>query len=511
MTLPDPLLRTIRRLATNVVRPHHTCARIATITFVFLALSPTFIFGQSAPEAKALELVGYHDLQGRSAYQPTLHRQGQRWIAYIGHHGGSGGMPYNALTGTAESNGTSIVEVTDPRHPVYLHHIPGPVGTNGVSEGAQMTRVCDGKDLPKGDPRKTYLLRTSGRTKHEVYDVSDPARPMLLTQINGLVDTHKSWWECDTGIAYLVSGDPQWRKSEIPGFPPLDLMTKVYDLSDPVNPVFIRDFGLSGQEPGAVGPVPPAVHGMMSTGPRGNRIYFAYGAARSGMLQIVDREKLLKGPKEPSPQNLSYPEVSRMYVPSYNGVHSAFPLMGIEVEDFAKSEGAGKASKFDFVVLTGETLANECKEPRQVVRIVDVTDEQHPVGASTWAVPEENSNFCSRGGRFGPHATNESFSMLFYGKLVFISYFNAGVRVLDVRNPFLPHEVAYYIPAITGATEKRCIQVNGEDRCKAAIQTNNVEVDDRGYVYIVDRANTGLHILKLTGEARKIVGLQSSR
>jgi hypothetical protein len=30
--------------------------------------------------------------------------------------------------------------------------------------------------------------------------------------------------------------------------------------------------------------------------------------------------------------------------------------------------------------------------------------------------------------------------------------------------------------------------VNGEDRCKTAIQTNNVEVDNRGYVYIVDRA-----------------------
>jgi len=36
-----------------------------------------------------------------------------------------------------------------------------------------------------------------------------------------------------------------------------------------------------------------------------------------------------------------------------------------------------------------------------------------------------------------------------------------------------------------------------------SIQTNNVEVDARGYVYIVDRANTGLHMLELTGEARK--------
>jgi hypothetical protein len=50
--------------------------------------------------------------------------------------------------------------------------------------------------------------------------------------------------------------------------------------------------------------------------------------------------------------------------------------------------------------------------------------------------------------------------------------------------------------------------VNGEDRCKVAIQTNNVETDDRGYIYIVDRANTGMHILELTGEARTLAGLR---
>ena len=40
-----------------------------------------------------------------------------------------------------------------------------------------------------------------------------------------------------------------------------------------------------------------------------------------------------------------------------------------------------------------------------------------------------------------------------------------------------------------------------------AIQTNNVEVDDRGYIYAVDRANTGMEILELTGEARSIANL----
>lgn len=41
-----------------------------------------------------------------------------------------------------------------------------------------------------------------------------------------------------------------------------------------------------------------------------------------------------------------------------------------------------------------------------------------------------------------------------------------------------------------------------------AIQTNNVEVDDRGYIYIVDRANSGMHVLELTGDARKVANFR---
>src|SRR2546428_11345109 len=71
----------------------------------------------AAPESKDMQLVGYNDLQARSAYQPTIKKQGNRYIAYIGHHGGE--KP-NALTGKVEKNGTSIVDVTKPRQPKYL-------------------------------------------------------------------------------------------------------------------------------------------------------------------------------------------------------------------------------------------------------------------------------------------------------------------------------------------------------------------------------------------------------
>jgi hypothetical protein len=35
--------------------------------------------------------------------------------------------------------------------------------------------------------------------------------------------------------------------------------------------------------------------------------------------------------------------------------------------------------------------------------------------------------------------------------------------------------------------------------------TNNVELDNRGYVYVVDRNGAGLDILRVTGKARRIV------
>ena len=74
-----------------------------------------------------MTLVGSNDLQARSAYQPVIQKQGNRWIAYIGHHGGE--MP-NLLTGELEPNGTSIVDVTNVKQPKYIAHIPGAKDAN---------------------------------------------------------------------------------------------------------------------------------------------------------------------------------------------------------------------------------------------------------------------------------------------------------------------------------------------------------------------------------------------
>src|SRR5205823_2148074 len=127
--------------------------RKSHLGIALLLFGAATVAAQQKVEKSNMDLVGYSDLQARSAYQPTLHQQGNRWIAYIGHHGGS---QRNALTGMQENNGTSIVDVTNPRQPKYLAHIPGEPARPGGGEsgGAQMARVCDGSALPRADKSK---------------------------------------------------------------------------------------------------------------------------------------------------------------------------------------------------------------------------------------------------------------------------------------------------------------------------------------------------------------------
>ena len=240
-------------------------------------------------------------------------------------------------------------------------------------------------------------------------------------------------------------------------------MTQVYDLSDPAHPVKIRDFGLPGQEPGSTGAVPTELHGPISTGPEGNRVYFGYGTNKGGFLQIVDREKLLNGPKEPTPDNLRLPEISRLAMSALNGAHTVFPMKGMPIAEFANDKD-GKTR--DIVMIVDEAILNECNEPRQMVWFADVTVENRPMMISSFTVPESSGSFCERGGRFGSHSSNESMAPVYYKKMAFIAFFNAGVRALDIRDPYHPKEVGYFIPSITATTDKRCVTIDGKDRCK---------------------------------------------
>ena len=56
-----------------------------------------------------------------------------------------------------------------------------------------------------------------------------------------------------------------------------------------------------------------------------------------------------------------------------------------------------------------------------------------------------------------------------------------GLRVVAIRHPEFPEEVGYFIPETVGG--------------EASPQSNGVEADDRGLIYLLDR-NVGLDILE---------------
>ena len=69
--------------------------------------------------------------------------------------------------------------------------------------------------------------------------------------------------------------------------------------------------------------------------------------------------------------------------------------------------------------------------------------------------------------------------------LIFGTFFNGGVRVHDVSDPFRPEEVAYYVPDAPRGSRA------------GAVQINDVLVDERRIVYAVDRLIGGLYLLEL--------------
>jgi len=451
-------------------------------------------------EARNVRLVAHHDLQGRSAYHPIPHRYGDRIILFVGHHAGDA---VNSLTGEVETNGMSVLDVTDPAAPVLLHHEP----PSGEATYTQHVQVCDGDALPNGDPEKTYLIRTSGRVGAEILDATDPANPEFMSTIydvgaleDGRRDTHKIQWECESGIAYL-NGTPQdWRVRVL----------QVFDVGNPDEPSHIRDFALDGWQPGGSRREVTGLHQPFAVG---NRVYLGYGSSEEGVVQILDRDKLVYGDPNvedrfaPTAENLAYPEISRMNMPTYYGAHTAKPIYGMEIADYADN---GEHRVVDLLLLVSEETTDRCASDRDMMFLVDITQEDKPFTISSFQVPEEPGDFCNRGIRFGPHSPHDAYHPNFDKSLVVLAYFNAGVRVVDIRDPFRPTEVGYFVPQITETTFEMCSRdgaTGGDEICETQVQTNNVNLDDRGYIYALDRAGTGLHILELTGEAREIAGL----
>ncbi|MGC1886768.1 MAG: hypothetical protein WA709_11825 [Stellaceae bacterium] len=536
-----------------------------------------------------MQVVGFSDNQGRaSSDDGWIEDQNGRYIAYIAN---SPGSAYNPLTGQTESNGTSLIDVTNPANPVYLDHIPSifPV-TNTAGSGATHVAVCGGNTLA-GDlyPNHWFMVRHSGSLNQEIWDVTNPRAPFLISILLGgpsmqttaqgqsvtnvgasltsnqfLTANHHIWWECDTGIAYMIAqsdsdGFPVWNESGSKQH------IYIFDLHDPHNPVFIREWGLVGQQPGAAtsagyvscynGPGPncyegftnpPAgVHQAYSAGlynvntsvqypttgvPVLHEVYFPYGVGQDGVVQITDRDKLLDGctvstnsdcANFPTQGDLLYPQISYVTMKPSQGGHTSIPIFGVPIPqtqtNWVASSVAGTPQTWDLLAITSEQTANDCapqdwKNPT----LLDITPTPNANGVLTQAVwpfatlalGQFPGNFCEKGARFGIHELNREIYAPYYGKIIVAAYFNAGIQVWDIRDPTSPRRIAYFIQAPNGNTLPNCASAGGilpTTYCPNATFSDLGEVDDRGYIYNMDRAGSGVTVLQLKGNAAQVI------
>ena len=154
-----------------------------------------------------------------------------------------------------------------------------------------------------------------------------------------------------------------------------------------------------------------------------------------------------------------------------------------------------------FCLHSEEGTGSDMNPPRAAMRtkayMIDVTDafgSEVATVVETWQVP--NEGYVYKGGRFGPHQFNETIDSkynTFEDRIAYFAYFNAGVRAVDISNPYDLKEIGYYVPE----KNENTLPVSGGQI--PTMQINDVTVDYRGLILASDRVGTGFYILEYTG------------
>lgn len=143
--------------------------------------------------------------------------------------------------------------------------------------------------------------------------------------------------------------------------------------------------------------------------------------------------------------------------------HSAIPLAGRDV-----------------VVVTDECIVPGRGDIEKKVWVIDVAEPYSPRVLSTLPLP--GGDFWDRGGRYGPHNLAEPRpGTACEVDRVYVTCFNAGVRVYDVSDPARPRETASFVPDAPPG--------------QPVPQTDDVTVSPDGVLFLTDRAGGGLTIV----------------
>ena len=391
--------------------------------------------------AHNVELLGYHDLGGKPAFKLAMQEIDGRWYLYLGH---------------LWHRGWSILDVTDPAAPQYVSFIPGPENTwtiqIQVAERKMITaleRIAPGCGGAEGKPHSEGFL---------IWDVADPRKARQLghyrTHSTG---THRNFY--DGGSLVHAAGGA-------PGFD--GKIYQIVDISDPAKPRQISSFSLPEQKESAPrGGAKFSMHGPAHV--EGNRAYLSYGDGGGIILDISDIE---------APRLVS--QLAFQGLLSRQGIHTYLPL-----------------PRRKLALINDEAINENGDENLNLAGIVDIADEKQPRLLSLFPQPMPPpetglNNFFDRGGRFGPHNQhhpNHQVGLEDRDDIAYLTYFNAGLRVYDIRDARTPKEIAYYIPP----DPKERI---GTKPSKLVTQVEDVLVDRRGCIYLSEK-NQGIFILRL--------------
>jgi hypothetical protein len=402
-------------------------------------------------EARNMHPIGYSDLNGRDAFKLAIRHVGDHWYLYMGH---------------LWSHGWSIVDVTDPTHPKYVKFIPGPDNTwtiqmtlhdNLMITALQKSAPGWGNDMSK--PFDEGVL---------VWDISDPVNPVQLAHWKtGDTGTHRNSYPGGK-YAYLSAGMPGYNGN----------ILVILDVSDPKNPKEAGRWWMPGQKADDPEPhfgPPFGFHGPANISPDGRLASMGYAPAVVN-LDISD----IAHPRLIGKLVMSPPFISA----GSQSLHTVLPLWDRKLL-YANSEASAEDCDTDALNYAG---------------LIDNKDPAKPRLISLFPLPlppkdAPYKDFCQKGGRFGPHNTNQEIHLPDVekpGNLIYLTYFNAGLRVFDIKDPHLPVETGWFIPP--QPTKRR----GPQPHTKLVNQTEDVLVDTRGNLYVDDK-QWGLWVVRYTG------------
>lgn len=279
-----------------------------------------------------------------------------------------------------------------------------------------------------------------------VWDIADPAHPRLLSYVKtGGIGVHR--FDMDERYAYI--------STEMAGY--IGNILVIYDLADPTRPREVSRWHIPGQHiEGGEAPSWPGQRHRLHHALRVGDIMWAgcwYAGAYTIDVSDITRPRTLGSYNYHPP----FPEPT----------HTLFRL---------KEKIAGR----DLALMVDEEHDHTPGQPHAFLWVMDASDPAALKPVSTFHVAENASPYALAGGRFGAHQFQERQ----VGSLVFASWFAGGMRVIDLADPETPNEVGYFIP------QPRPGHV--------APQSNDVDVDPRGVVAVLDR-DCGLDFLAFEG------------